>query len=154
MTTCRPYWQYEDEETGLAYNRWRYYDSDSVSFLSPDPGSLGNVLNFYAYVPNTLRHIDPSGLFGQVVFPQSKLYQGPNGPCQVTIQMQGTRGRDFTQANLAAGLSETPKDYTWHHVADFDGRSGKCTMQFVKKCDHEATYLMRAPAPSSARSTA
>jgi len=140
-TAIRFQGQYKDGETGLTYNRWRYYDSDSVSFLSPDPGSLNNVLNAYAYVPSTLLYIDPSGLqFGNVTFPKSALYQGPNGPCQVSIPMQGSRGRDFTQANIAAGLDSTPPGYTWHHVADFDGRSGKCTMQLVKTCDHEATY--------------
>src|SRR5690606_14986368 len=32
--------QYEDAETGLYYNRFRYYDPSSGSYLSRDPGGL------------------------------------------------------------------------------------------------------------------
>lgn len=35
--------QWEDEESGLYYNRFRYYDSEAVQYLTPDPiGLTGN----------------------------------------------------------------------------------------------------------------
>ncbi|MCE0826915.1 RHS repeat-associated core domain-containing protein [Buttiauxella sp. A2-C2_NF] len=47
--------QYEDEESGLHYNRFRYYDSETGQYLTPDPiGLLGGV-NPYGYVSNPLR---------------------------------------------------------------------------------------------------
>ena len=58
----------------------------------------------------------------------------------VVIEMQGTRTRDFTQANKEAGFKKTPTGYTWHHVRDFDRNTGKTTMQLVKRSAHEATY--------------
>ncbi|WP_317235360.1 RHS repeat domain-containing protein [Niabella ginsengisoli] len=33
--------QYVDEETGLAYNRFRYYDNESGGYISQDPIGLG-----------------------------------------------------------------------------------------------------------------
>ena len=51
-----------DTETGLHYNRFRYYDSDVGMFISRDPiGLLGGV-NVFAYAPNPIHWIDPWGL--------------------------------------------------------------------------------------------
>lgn len=54
--------QYFDTETGLHYNRFRYYDPDIGRFVTQDPiGTLGGV-NLYQYVDNPLNWIDPLGL--------------------------------------------------------------------------------------------
>lgn len=54
--------QYEDIETGLYYNRFRYYSSDTGSYLSQDPiGLMGNNPNFYAYVTDNNSLIDVFG---------------------------------------------------------------------------------------------
>ncbi len=43
--------QYEDIETGLYYNRFRYYSNEIGRYISQDSiGLHGNNLNFYAYV--------------------------------------------------------------------------------------------------------
>ncbi|WP_437585606.1 RHS repeat-associated core domain-containing protein [Sorangium sp. So ce1000] len=54
--------QYEDAETGLCYNRFRYYDPDAGRFISGDPIGLLGGINFYGYVRNPLRWLDPLGL--------------------------------------------------------------------------------------------
>lgn len=55
--------QYEDVETGLYYNRFRYYSSESGVYLSQDPiGLVGGNPNLYAYVFDSNREIDPFGL--------------------------------------------------------------------------------------------
>lgn len=54
--------QYEDEESGLYYNRHRYYDCVTGQYLSADPVGLAGGLNLYSYVSNPLRNIDPLGL--------------------------------------------------------------------------------------------
>lgn len=54
--------QYEDEETGLYYNRHRYYDPDQARYITPDPIGLLGGLNSYQYAPNTTGWIDPLGL--------------------------------------------------------------------------------------------
>ncbi|NJO18451.1 MAG: HNH endonuclease [Thioploca sp.] len=37
---------------------------------------------------------------------------------RVEIEMTGDNSIDFPAANKAAGLKETPKDWTWHHKED------------------------------------
>jgi RHS repeat-associated protein len=54
--------QYEDEETGLFYNRFRYYASDEGIYINQDPIDLAGGLQFYGYVMNTNAEIDPLGL--------------------------------------------------------------------------------------------
>ncbi len=55
--------QYEDEETGLYYNRFRYYDSESGIYVSQDPiGLRGRTPTLYAYTKDINVWIDPFGL--------------------------------------------------------------------------------------------
>lgn len=54
--------QWYDEESGLNYNRYRYYSPDSCSYISNDQIGLVGGLNTYAYVKNPISWIDPLGL--------------------------------------------------------------------------------------------
>ena len=54
--------QYFDEETGLHYNRYRYYDSDCARYITTDPIGLLGGMNAYQYAPNPTGWIDPLGL--------------------------------------------------------------------------------------------
>ena len=54
--------QYFDAETGLHYNRFRYYDPDCGRFANQDPIRLRGSVNFYHYAPNPTQFIDPWGL--------------------------------------------------------------------------------------------
>ena len=54
--------QYTDDESGLAYNRLRYYDSQSGNYLAPDPIGLNGGETPYAYVHNPMGWVDPFGL--------------------------------------------------------------------------------------------
>jgi RHS repeat-associated protein len=57
--------QYQDEETGLYYNRFRYYDPTIGSYISQDPiGLEGNNPTLYEYVKDNNVWIDPLGLTG------------------------------------------------------------------------------------------
>lgn len=56
--------QYYDQETGLHYNRFRYYDPDCGRFFSQDPIGLLGGINIYHYAPNPVEWTDPLGLFG------------------------------------------------------------------------------------------
>ena len=54
--------QYYDVETGLHYNRHRYYDPTTARFISLDPIGLLGGNNNYEYVNNPIAWIDPLGL--------------------------------------------------------------------------------------------
>ncbi|MFV2095941.1 DUF6531 domain-containing protein [Micromonospora sp. LOL_014] len=56
--------QYHDVETGLHYNRFRYYDPATARYLSPDPLGLAGGPNPTAYVDDPLTIADPLGLTG------------------------------------------------------------------------------------------
>ncbi|VEJ57114.1 Cell wall-associated polypeptide CWBP200 [Pragia fontium] len=55
--------QYFDEESGLHYNRHRYYDPATGVFVSQDPIGLVGGLNPYRYAANTFEWCDPLGLW-------------------------------------------------------------------------------------------
>jgi RHS repeat-associated protein len=61
--------QYYDVETGLHYNRFRYYDPDVGRFISQDPIGLMGGTNLYQYAPNPTGWIDPLGLMTARVDP-------------------------------------------------------------------------------------
>jgi RHS repeat-associated protein len=65
--------QHYDDETGLAYNRHRYYDPGTGRFTSKDPIGLLAGGNVYQYAPNPTGWIDPLGL--------KKKAQTPNKDC-------------------------------------------------------------------------
>lgn len=54
--------QWYDEETGLHYNRLRYYDPEIGRYISCDPISLTGGLNVFTYTCNPVKMIDPFGL--------------------------------------------------------------------------------------------
>jgi RHS repeat-associated protein len=69
--------QYFDEETGLHYNRFRYYDPEIGRFTSKDPIGLLGGLNDYRYAPNPVLWVDPLGLWGKN--PTTKYSYNNNG---------------------------------------------------------------------------
>ncbi len=81
-----------DPETGLYYNRARYYDPEMGRFIQPDPLKHADGLNLYVYGRNNpVRFADPLGLFAK----------GSFGPAQ-----QSGLGGDFGEGivSLPRGL--------------------------------------------------
>ncbi len=56
--------QYEDAETGLYYNRFRYYDPELGRYLSEDPIGLSGGVALFGYVYDPLVWLDVLGLSG------------------------------------------------------------------------------------------
>ena len=54
--------QYQDDESGLHYNLFRYYEPEVGRFTTQDPIGLRGGLNLYQYAPNPLMWVDPLGL--------------------------------------------------------------------------------------------
>jgi RHS repeat-associated protein len=100
--------QYFDEETGLACNRFRYYDSHIGSFVSQDPLGMVAGENVYTYGPNVQGWIDPLGL--ACTKPKSSIVLGQNMDDRVIP----------TAKKLNSGwLDVSPKDWTWEKNVDF-----------------------------------
>ncbi|MET0786404.1 MAG: RHS repeat-associated core domain-containing protein, partial [Paenisporosarcina sp.] len=53
--------QYFDDETGLHYNTFRYYDPEVGRFITQDPIGLFGGDNLYQYAENPIAWIDPWG---------------------------------------------------------------------------------------------
>ena len=70
--------QYEDEETGLYYNRFRYYDCENGNYLSQDPIRLaGSNPKLYSYVKDPNSSIDVFGL--EEILTSGTVYRGGSG---------------------------------------------------------------------------
>ena len=54
--------QHYDEESGMHYNRHRYYDPALGRYISQDPIGLAGGMNLYLYPVNPVQFVDPLGL--------------------------------------------------------------------------------------------
>ena len=59
--------QYVDEETGLHYNLFRYYDPHIGRFTQQDPIGLAGGMNLYRFEGTVQNQVDPLGLFAPVL---------------------------------------------------------------------------------------
>lgn len=59
--------QYYDHETGIAYNRFRYYSPEIGAYISQEPIRLkAGLSNLYAYVHDVNVWVNPRGLVKQI----------------------------------------------------------------------------------------
>ena len=104
-----------DAESGLHYNRYRYYDPQTGQYLSPDPIGLAGGLRTQGYVHNPNEWVDPLGLSCQC-----------NGVTKSAAenlpQMKGNsvahnekilRQNGFNQTKVSNSLA---KNQTWKHA--------------------------------------
>ncbi|AMN79666.1 RHS repeat-associated core domain-containing protein [Pseudomonas azotoformans] len=94
--------QYFDDESGLHYNRHRYYNPDIGRYLTPDPVKLAGGINAYQYVPNPTGWIDPLGLNANCPPKGTKSPEcgTPNEPSAPEVSRNGA----FKQAKADAGI--------------------------------------------------
>ncbi|HIE4217103.1 TPA: RHS repeat domain-containing protein [Proteus mirabilis] len=129
--------QYEDEESGLYYNRFRYYDRETGQYLSPDPIGLLGGLNPYGYVHCPTGYIDPFGLCGTSKLNNASVENNPRFLVDVkgqVLDLEYFRNLKFDGQVIDAGRSgnklpamSTPNTYlktTGGHVIVYgpDGR--------------------------------
>jgi RHS repeat-associated protein len=99
--------QYEDIETGLYYNRFRYYSPEDGNYLNQDPVRLHGGSRLYGYVSDTAFWIDPLGLngtlgaWGEKV--AAKYLSGRGHQILGSIQNSSGQGFDLVTREIATG---------------------------------------------------
>jgi len=78
-TPVRKLGQLYDDETGLCYNRWRYYDPETGRYISPDPRGVHGSTNAYTLGRNPYRWDDPFGLQTAESQRAAQLAEGTHG---------------------------------------------------------------------------
>jgi RHS repeat-associated protein len=120
--------QYFDAESGLHYNRHRYYDPRLGRYLTPDPIKLAGGLNQYQYVPNPTGWVDPLGLSSNCPPPNkpgcevpggvggAKVDEGEPALPKMTAQERRARIDELAEENAKRRVSEYEKIYDMHTV--------------------------------------
>jgi RHS repeat-associated protein len=121
--------QYFDAESGLHYNRHRYYDPQVGRYLTPDPVKLAGGLNQYQYTPNPTGWVDPLGLSGNCPPPNKPGCQAPDDTTGVRVdegepalpKLSGDQRRAridvLAEANAKRRVLEWEDEYDMHTVA-------------------------------------
>lgn len=118
--------QYADAETGLFYNRFRYYDPQTGRYMSPDPLSVEGGLNQYAYARNPIGWIDPLGL---------------------------ANGAALNSSMVGAGQAGCPPGFATHHVIPETLYNDPSYQGLIGTNPHQANNGIHLPSSQSAYDT-
>ena len=110
--------QWHDAESGLHYNRFRYYDPEAMQYISPDPIGLSGGTRPQGYVDDPNGWIDPLGLEG---CPQQIRHNST--PLSQAVMNQRLQDNDLKARgnNYAAALIQNPDGTTSIMVRKNDG---------------------------------
>ncbi|KOX99390.1 RHS repeat-associated core domain-containing protein [Pseudomonas nunensis] len=119
--------QYFDAESGLHYNRHRYYDPEIGRYLTPDPIKLAGGLNQYQYTPNPTGWVDPLGLScpppdkSDCKVPGdttgARVDEGEPALPKMTAEQRRARIDELAEANAKRRVDEFEHIYDMHTVA-------------------------------------
>jgi RHS repeat-associated protein len=91
--------QQYDQETGLYYNRYRYYDAMQRRYITQDPIGLEGGWNPYAYPLNPVTDTDPLGLEALL------------GPFPLPLPLPKSPAQQEADANAAKALTKWWKNF-------------------------------------------
>jgi RHS repeat-associated protein len=150
--------QYFDAETGLHYNRYRYYDPASGRYVSRDPLGLAGGRNLHVYVGNNpVRGIDPLGLVDINMFPHDEAIRKsadniPNPPGGFTVGGHGDPRAMWNAAHervepdqLAEKIRAHPSYKEGQHVVLMSCNTGKGEAPFAQHLANELNAPVSAP---------
>jgi RHS repeat-associated protein len=116
--------QTADQETGLHYNRFRYYDPELRLFTSPDPLGLDGGLEIYNYARDPAGWVDPYGLECKIYTVESL---EPNRAPQIGMELTQAEAEAFLRHGgdvLIAGGSRREKKELARALAEAAGTPG------------------------------
>jgi RHS repeat-associated protein len=141
--------QYLDDETGLHYNRHRYYDPDTTRYLTQDPVGLIGGTNLYRYASNSTVWVDPLGLSNKSCSDRASI---KNRVLSSIADSQAARKRSNFQEHgnrewpPNRGFKEEPVDFTILPGSKID-RYGSPYGTFTSPTG--TPYRARAPKPGT-----
>ncbi len=128
--------QYFDEESGLHYNRHRYYNPSSGQFITQDPIGLLGGLNNYQYAPNPTGWVDPLGLTAK------------EGDCGVAIIRQYENG--YQEGHLTIEIIDGDISYHTDQVITSDDKSSTTIRRSNKAFEGEVPVaVVEIPIPNA-----
>nr|WP_175799174.1 RHS repeat-associated core domain-containing protein [Burkholderia anthina] len=148
--------QYCDQQTGLHYNRYRYYDSEIGIFISADPLGMSAGINLYQYAPNLTRWVDPFGLEICRLSAEDLKKMGPHPPSMYLPHRhhivrekapkswkKKNRGYIYHAQNILArhgiDLNTDPRNFTWAPNEHHSVESAKRVAEILAAADKEGT---------------
>ncbi|MEA9991166.1 RHS repeat-associated core domain-containing protein, partial [Pseudomonas sp. RTS1] len=121
--------QYFDAESGLHYNRHRYYNPDIGRYLTPDPVRLAGGINGYQYVPNPTGWVDQLGLntcpgsngckpttSQDNPIENARVDEGQPSAPQTAGEQRRAKIEELSEANAKRRILEYEKKYDMHMV--------------------------------------
>ncbi|MGP5273620.1 RHS repeat-associated core domain-containing protein [Psychrobacter faecalis] len=148
-----------DVETGLHYNRFRYFDPDLGMFTSRDPIGLLGGTNVFQYAPNPTGWIDPFGLsgwtktntLGRTVYQNDSLFD----PSRKTSWVNDSGERVFgtNVDRMADGRAPTGKDrkpVQLHHLTqtELNANGTRGSLAEISTTSHQKnSKVLHYPSP-------
>ncbi|WP_231623945.1 RHS repeat-associated core domain-containing protein, partial [Neisseria sp. 83E34] len=124
--------QYCDEETGLHYNFFRYYESDAGRFINQDPIKLKGGNNFYIFAPNIGSWIDILGWVrkdkdGKPFYGVEGYIECNNGKTYHGLSTRAKKNRPGAENNKARGATNQAVADLYRKRGDPSySQNGKC----------------------------
>ena len=122
--------QYFDKESGLHYNRHRYYDPESSQYLSSDPIGLAGGLTPQSYVHNPNGWVDPLGLAKSGALCKGGAHRSTTKPVGDKLDSHHMPDRNAdprVHANDGPAIKMDPHD---HHLTSSNGRNGRAGQRY------------------------
>ncbi|EFM6338918.1 TPA: RHS repeat protein [Escherichia coli] len=141
--------QQYDEESGLDYNRHRYYDPLQGRYITQDPIGLAGGWSLYAYPLNPVQHVDPLGLSTMII---------GNGPVPDNPFGHAAAANRYglmssgTGDEMGASVSDyfkkmQPRRDTWIWIIDTTDEEEQCMMNKAIDLNKKLKTINLGPLP-------
>ncbi|WP_256576414.1 RHS repeat-associated core domain-containing protein, partial [Pseudomonas sp. KK4] len=142
--------QYFDNETGLHYNTFRYYDPEVGRFVTQDPIGLLGGSNLYGYAPNTNGWIDPLGWCVTTSVTRGAAGQPLKATATITPKDLGTGTATNESSRFWARSLGNPDDDAGHIIGKLLGGAGGKNGVFpqLKGINRGSLEILRRPLPT------